>query len=155
MPTLTSRVFDTSQAMQACCGCPVTADGLLTLSISGSLALNPAASGQILNDGSIRIIPTLPNAKPPQPPQTTYTYIGCDTATSVCCDPTAVSTDYQLIPGSKLVAWAQHVQTTQTTETAFEAAPADPSDYGGLPTACDGIVKAGSGAGVCTCPSGT
>src|SRR5208282_4891158 len=34
-------VFDTSQAMQACCGCPVTADGLLTLSITNQLSDDP------------------------------------------------------------------------------------------------------------------
>ena len=58
-------VFNTAQAMQACCGCPVTTDGLLTLSISGNLALNPTATGTILHDGSIRIVSTSPNAFPP------------------------------------------------------------------------------------------
>ncbi len=28
-------VLNTDQAVEACCGCPITADGLLTLSISG------------------------------------------------------------------------------------------------------------------------
>ncbi|MGC2761212.1 MAG: hypothetical protein WA206_07870, partial [Candidatus Binatus sp.] len=34
-------VFDTSQAMQECCGCPLTADGLLTLSITNQLVQQP------------------------------------------------------------------------------------------------------------------
>ena len=48
-------VFDTAQNMQACCGCPLTADGLLTLRISANLAPNPVGSLSILMDGSIRI----------------------------------------------------------------------------------------------------
>ena len=51
-------VLDTDEALQACCGCPITADGLLTLSISGNLAPNPLATGQLLHDGSIRILST-------------------------------------------------------------------------------------------------
>src|SRR5208282_2502559 len=34
-------VFDTSQAMEECCGCPITADGLLTISITDNLAQQP------------------------------------------------------------------------------------------------------------------
>ena len=55
-------VFDTDQAMQACCGCPITADQLLTLSISQDIAPNPTARGTLIQDGSIRILATEPNA---------------------------------------------------------------------------------------------
>jgi len=34
-------VFDTSQAMEECCGCPITADGLLSISITDNLAQQP------------------------------------------------------------------------------------------------------------------
>ncbi len=33
-------VFNTEQSLQACCGCPLTADGLLTLNITTQLAGN-------------------------------------------------------------------------------------------------------------------
>src|SRR5580700_11017302 len=49
-------VFDTAQNLQSCCGCPLTADGLLTLQISANLAPNPVGSQSILMDGSIRIV---------------------------------------------------------------------------------------------------
>src|SRR5579862_5321660 len=57
-------VFDTAQNMQSCCGCPLTADGLLTLRISANLALN-AVGSSFLQDGSIRILSTSPNVTSP------------------------------------------------------------------------------------------
>src|SRR5579862_7343277 len=61
-------VFDTAQNLQSCCGCPLTADGLLTLRISLNLAPNTVGgTGGPLFDGSLRIISTLPNATPPLP----------------------------------------------------------------------------------------
>jgi hypothetical protein len=149
-------VFNTEQSMQACCGCPLTADGLLTLSISSSLAGNPVALGQIVHDGSIRIIPSLPNATPRPAGASLPAYEGCDSATGVCCDPTAASTGNQLIPGSKLVAWGDHIQNTQITEKKFEANAPTPEELNdGLPGACAAITRLGSGQGDCICPSGS
>src|SRR5579863_4703657 len=59
-------VFDTAQNLQSCCGCPITADGLLTLRISANLALN-AVGSSFLQDGSIRILSTSPNVTSPPP----------------------------------------------------------------------------------------
>ncbi|MFZ0246680.1 MAG: hypothetical protein WAL68_13475, partial [Candidatus Binatus sp.] len=151
-------VFDTSQAMEECCGCPLTADGLLTLSITNQLAQQPVgdavAGVNALEDGSIRILSTLPNATPGDP---VGNEVYCDPTTSVCCDPTGTNGPAgvgTLTPGSELVAWGQHIQTTQTTEDQFEVAPAEPSDFDGLPVACAGLVAAGSGSGLCICPFG-
>ena len=109
-------VFDTAQNMQACCGCPITADGLLTLQISSNLAPNPVGSLTILMDGSIRIVSTLPNSIPGLPPGPD---IYCDPATRVCCDPAASLTGNTLTPVSELVALASHIQGTQITESEF------------------------------------
>ncbi len=175
-------VFDTSQAMEECCGCPLTADGLLTISITNDLAAFPVGDATAginsLSDGSIRILSTVATFPP-----STWTlsgdtippYVGCDTANSICCDPTGSYNgrggldDSTLTPGNELVAWGQHIQTTQTTETEFEVASRplvsgaieagtdsdnvlDP-DFDGLPQACSGITTSGSGAGVCICPT--
>src|SRR5580693_3094398 len=110
-------VFDTAQNMQACCGCPITADGLLTLQISTNLAPNPVGSLTILMDGSIRIVSTLPNSIPGLPPGPD---IYCDPATSVCCDPAATLDGNTLTPASELVAWASHIQDTQIAESEFQ-----------------------------------
>jgi len=151
-------VLNTEQSLQACCGCPVTADGLLTLNITTQLAGNPVALGKLLQDGVIRILSSLPNAVPPpatNPPPAVADYIGCDSNTQVCCDPTAAGTDFTLTPGSELVAWGDHIQNTQITETVFEAdIPSALELNHGLPEACAEIVKLGSLQGTCTCPTG-
>src|SRR5579863_7585309 len=109
--------FDAAQNMQVCCGCPITADGLLTLQISTNLAPNPVGSSSILMDGSIRILSTLPNSIPGLPPGPD---IFCDPSTSVCCDPAASLTGNTLTPASELVAWASHIQNSQITESEFQ-----------------------------------
>jgi hypothetical protein len=161
-------VFNTEQSLQACCGCPVTADGLLTLNITTQLAGNPVALGKLLQDGVIRIISTLPNAVPPPatvPPSTPAEYIGCDSNTQVCCDPTAVPADTDsdsTVTSNQLVAWGDHIQNTQITETEFDSAsaleigaePEEDYDPYGLPEACGAIVRLGSLQGTCTCPTG-
>ena len=148
-------VFNDAQAMQACCGCPVTADGLLTLNITVQLAANPVATGTLLHDGTIRILSSLPNDTPPAPGDSLPSYEFCDSATSVCCDPTAANTGFTLTPANELVAWGGHIQTTQITETEFMADVPDATELNdGLPEACDDIVRLGSSQGTCTCPAG-
>ena len=162
-------VLDTDQALQTCCGCPITADGLLTLSISGNLAPNPLATGQLLHDGSIRILSAAPNATfngnlvtPP--------FESCDTVNGVCCDPTGSGGSEALTPVHELVAWATHVQNTQITEQVFEVIAGsltfdgagnvhpdtpvelDP-DFANLPESCADTIRLGSGQGFCTCGS--
>ena len=146
-------VFNVAQAMQACCGCPVTADGLLTLNVTTQLANSPAATQALLHDGTIRILSSLPNASLP-----TSTSIpdgwGCDPRTGVCCDPTAASTGFTLTPGNELAAWATHIQNTQVTETEFQSDVPDSDELGQLPAACADTLDVGSGTGICTCPTG-
>ena len=149
-------VLDTDQALQACCGCPITADGLLTLSIGGNLAPNPLATGQLIHDGSIRILSAAPNANPVKlvvtPP-----FEGCDAVTGVCCDPTGNGGAEALSLTPELVAWANHVQNTQITEENFEAAARLTGGYGkkydpaSLPESCADTIRLGSGQGFCTC----
>ena len=145
-------VLNTDQAVEACCGCPITADGLLTLSISGNLAPNPVASGKILHDGSIRILSTAVNSAITG--LTLPRGVNCDAVTGACCDPTAGGGAKPLVPQLDLVAWANHVQNTQITEAEFQATPSAESDLTSLPSACAFAIEAGSGQGVCTCGTG-
>ncbi len=155
-------VFDTDQALQACCGCPVTADALLTLSITQNLAPNPTATGQLLQDGSIRILSTFQNATSVGvPPSEIPPFEGCDSRTGICCDPTANGGSAVLTPANELAAWGTHVQDTQITEQNFQVSvpllldppPPPAPDFDQLPVACANIVELGSGQGVCTCGS--
>jgi hypothetical protein len=70
-------VFDVSQGLQECCGCPITTDGLLTLNITSDLASSAVAfpDSGILTDGVIRELSTYgteigPYAYDPQLEQT-------------------------------------------------------------------------------------
>ena len=144
-------VLNTDQALQACCGCPITADGLLSLSISSNLAPNPLATGSILHDGSIRILATEINAAITGLVEPRG--VNCDPVTGACCDPTADGGAKPLIPEPELVAWANHVQATQLTETVFQTTTLG-SDLTNLPSLCAFTVRAGSGQGACTCGTG-
>jgi len=138
-------VFDTDQALQACCGCPITADQLLTLSITSDLAPNPTARGTLIQDGSIRILATAPNATF-NPHLQTPAFENCDTTNGVCCDPAD-----PLTPENELVAWANHIQNTNMTETNFSTDTPDAEELASLPEVCHFITQAGSGQGVCNC----
>jgi len=155
-------VFDTAQNLQSCCGCPLTADGLLTLQISANLAPNPVGSQSILMDGSIRIVSTLPNVTSPPPFTPSFPGEFCDPAASVCCDPAATLSGGTLVTGSEVTAWAGHIQNTSITESEFLVddptvgnIPGEPPgpELTALPTACADITQLGSGTGTCTCPT--
>ena len=144
-------VFDTSQSLQACCGCPVTADGLLTLNISTQLAANPVSPP--LQNGSMRIVPTLPNFIEPFP-DNLPPGVNCDLNTSVCCNPTGSDTGNSLTPSGVLQAWSQHIQNTAITESEFQRHTPDSVELSdGLPEACADITQLGTGQGACTCPT--
>src|SRR5208282_1449873 len=145
-------VFDTSQALQECCGCPITADGLLTLNITDDLAASPAAGGNLLVDGSIRILSANP-AVASSPPSSKPPGTNCDLRSGQCCDPTGTTANLAL--RRTLRAWGGHVQDTASTETAFEDVPIAPGDAGALAEACDSIVRLGAGQGTCSCGTGS
>jgi hypothetical protein len=148
-------VFDTAQDLQACCGCPITADGLLTLSISGNLAPNTVGSSSILHDGSIRIVPTRANASKSPFDDSLLPGENCDPATNLCCDPAGRSAGNTIASASRLVAWAQHIQSSQITESEFQTLAPTPVELnGGLPQACADILQLGTGQGSCTCHPG-
>jgi hypothetical protein len=106
-------------------------------------------------DGSIRIMPTFPNATPPAPGDSLFPGENCDASTAVCCDPAGRSAGNIVAPGSKLVAWAQHIQSAQITESEFQTnAPTAVELNDGLPQTCADITALGTGTGQCTCPGG-
>jgi hypothetical protein len=57
-------VFDDNEQLQACCGCPVTPDGLRTLSVTNNLTSKFGVSKADLNAGVIKVISSLPNFVP-------------------------------------------------------------------------------------------
>ena len=134
-------VFDSTQEMLECCGCKVTANGILQLSILKDLTQDPLTGFPAPNSGVIKLVSGLAGK---------------------VCDPTSVVTY------PTLLAWQTHVQqptqgTFVTTEDAFKAAPLktdkemapDPAlvEFDFLQQACSFVIYLGSGKGVCKCGS--
>jgi hypothetical protein len=126
-------VFDAKQELSECCGCFVSANGLMTLSVNADLVSNPLL-GTKLRTGVIKIVSSLPNDP---------------------CDPTSInlfSTDANLT----LRAWSTHIQnkvgvTYPETEGESQAAPLGLGELTDLEEDCTVLRELGSGAGACSC----
>jgi hypothetical protein len=124
-------VFDANQQLSQCCGCFISANALLTLSVNNNLTNNPLL-GTKLKTGVIKIVSSR-NAKP--------------------CDPTAIC------PQATLRAWATHIQNKvgtafPMTEGESQAAGLGAGEQADLAEDCTVLEELGSGAGVCKCPPG-
>ena len=125
-------VFDQHQVLNECCGCSVSDNGLLTLSLLNDLTAN-TLTGNLPQAGMIEVV----SSDPTQNPQ---------------CNPGS------LAPTGIIVGWETNAQpngdgTFQETETSFTQVP-----LGGegtiLQNECSYLKQLGSGAGICTCGSG-
>jgi hypothetical protein len=136
-------VFSADQQMAECCACPITADGLLTLSLNSNLTGNPLTSVSP-SSGMIKLVSTIP--------------------VGGACDPTASSIMPAVVQTATeagsvapdLRAWESHlVQTTPgtlfTTESEFAKAPLSEDEAAFLPYTCRFVQYLGSGKGVCSC----
>jgi hypothetical protein len=61
-------VFDDTEQLQTCCGCPVTPDGMRTLSVVNDLTFDFGVNKANLTAGVIDIISSKPNFTPGNPP---------------------------------------------------------------------------------------
>ena len=120
-------VFEPDQQMAECCGCLITPDGLLTLSINTNLTSNPLTP-VILIDGAIKIVSSGAGA-------------GCNAA-----KPT---------PVAGIRAWGTHIQAAGVvTETEFTDSTLSTGELNLLKNKCSSIQSNGSGFGLCNCGSG-
>jgi len=164
-------VFDDIEEMQACCGCPVTPDGLRTLSVINNATKNFGVNRGNLNAGVIDIVSNpinffSTNAKIPLPPQ-----IGPVAGSALACDPsgsygsTVGATSVPLTPEPGLVAWESHTEgmvpvpatstlTKGVSVEEFEFAPVDTVHLSEIQSFCLFLITNGSGTGACSCGSG-
>jgi hypothetical protein len=124
-------VFDANQEMSECCGCFLSANGLLTLSVNNNLTSNPLL-GTRLHTGVIKTVASV-LANP--------------------CDPTKIT------PTPTLRSWATHIQNKvgtafPETEGESQAATLGAGELADLAEDCTVLRELGSGAGVCSCPPG-
>jgi hypothetical protein len=131
-------VFTPDQQMAECCGCALTPDALLTLSVVNDLTDNPLTRVTPVT-GAIKIVSSTgaPSCNPAKP-----------------------------VPTAGVRAWATHVQgevlgsaphtnvANFLTETAFSDGVLSAGELKLLENKCGAIRNNGSGFGICTCGTG-
>jgi len=166
-------VFDDNEEQQACCGCPVTPDGLRSLSVINDLTSNLGVNGANRSAGVIEIITSPLNFKynsgTPVVPG-----INKDTnGQNFACDPSfaqgaaiGAGTGINVaIPSPGMRAWENHTESiaptapasgfvTALSEEKFATSTLDGSEAINLTTNCARQFANGSGTGVCTCGAG-
>jgi hypothetical protein len=125
-------VFDTAEEMQECCGCEVTANGYLDLSVNSNLLANILDHGTKPTRGILKEVSS--------------------TVSPGGCNPV----DYAALDGIK--GWLTHVQkgatsgTFSLTETPLTDAFLSASEYDfNLRETCSFVQSLGTGTGVCSC----
>jgi hypothetical protein len=125
-------VLSPDQQLAECCGCRLTPDGLLTLSINNDLTSNPLTP-VTLHTGDIKIV-------------SSFGY-------STGCNPS------KPVPTAGIRAWATHIQNASgsflaVTETEFSDSTLSAGELAQLVGKCKAILNNGSGFGVCSCGVG-
>jgi hypothetical protein len=141
-------VLDTSQELQSCCSCPVTADGVISQSINNNL-LGNVLTVKVNNNGVIKVLSTATATGGPSECNASAQYTGAPT------------------PGIR--GWITHIQVgptpiedarfraraiaaeAQITEDDLKDANYTTFETGDLQLECQYLIRLGSGHGVCSC----
>lgn len=125
-------VFSADQEMSECCGCKITPNGLLTLSLNNDLTSNPL-TGRAFTRGTVEVVASDLTGNP-----------GCDPAL--------------LKATGKLTVWTTHIQAVTIGELPVVGGSqsSGPPDNAFIPpeTLCQFVQELGSGQGICTCGTG-
>jgi hypothetical protein len=122
-------VFDQNQELNECCGCPISHNGMRTLSLLKDLTAN-TLTGKKPRAGEIKVVPS----DPAQNPQ---------------CDPVASA------PTGVILAWGMNAQVPgATTETEYAMVPLSDGEETILVNLCSFVKQLGGGHGICSCGSG-
>jgi hypothetical protein len=127
-------IFDASEELGECCGCPLTPNQLLSDSVETILNGGWEISGGTPEQGVIQIVSALPNFGPYCLPYAAYT------------------------PTANLDGWLTHAEAVGSiaglTEVGLkDNGTADATEASFLIAECGDIVSNGSGFGFCTCPT--
>jgi len=169
-------VFDDIEEIQACCACPVTSDGLVTLSVLGNLTDNLAVKGGNRVAGVVALFSSLPlppqDSTQPIPNGAVY-----DPVLNLECDPgcgflgggsQCVAVDDPSIGTTALRAAMNHTESMAPTSAPFQfvtgtaveefqpsfiPAGDNPPDLVNLIEGCGTLQANFTGSGICTCPS--
>ena len=128
-------VYDPSEEVVACCSCPVTPNGLVSLSAQKDLIINPLTRG---NPTSIviKLLATVP--------------VGGTCNNSALLAGTVTTTPGMAAWGTTLHAdTSAAAGTFAVTETAFTPSTLSPGEFARLAYGCGVVANVGSGFGIC------
>jgi len=136
-------VFDDDEEPGECCGCPLSPNKLLTLSVKNQLTADWEVNGNDFDNGVIKIVSAVPNG-------------GVSPAALGGCDPSIPYTQTPNLVGSILkpqtVATAETTTLKSLTETnMFEEGAPDATEATLLINECAFFVAHGTGRGICNC----
>jgi len=142
-------VFDDDQEPGECCGCPLSPNKLLSLSVVRNLTNNWEVNGNDFDNGVIKIVSALPNnTNTPTHPTACLSSRGCNGG----CDPTFEYFESPALVGSILkdqIIADQGVATLTETNMFQEGSP--DAELSSLITECAFFAAHGSGHGICNC----
>jgi len=143
-------VLDDDEEMVACCGCPITSAGLLTISVDHNLLADPILSSGApdgIEDGAVAILATLPTGASPE----------CAPGNVPGFTPAAATANLLgSITHNQIIGANFGGSTSGLTEIGlFDDANGDSANVTYLENECSALVGNGSTAGVCTCGFGS
>jgi hypothetical protein len=148
-------IFDASEEMGCCAGCPLTPNQLLQDSVETIIGSSWEIAGGTPAQGVIQIVSALPNSGSPVG--------GATAALEEIEDPCNPAVAYT--PTANLNGWITHAQVIPVSPGSPTAIPgitevsltdngaADATEAAFLISECGDILSNGSGKGVCNCPT--
>jgi hypothetical protein len=134
-------VFDDDEEPGECCGCPLSPNKLLTLSVRNQLTANWEVNGNDFDNGVIKIVSAVPNG-------------GTSPAALAGCDPSIPYVQTPDLVGTivKPQTISNDVTVTSLTENnMFEEGAPDVTEAALLINECAFFVAHGTGKGLCNC----
>jgi hypothetical protein len=127
-------IFDQDQQMSECCGCTVSQDGLLTLSLNKNLLNNPL-TGVPSKSGTVMLV-------------------AADQASNASCNASGMT------PAGTVLAWSTHLPQSKSglmssAEEPFSNSPLSATLSSALQAQCSFVQQLGSGQGLCSCGGGS
>jgi hypothetical protein len=131
-------VFDDDEEPGECCGCPLSPNKLLSLSVENQLTSNWEVTSNDFESGVIKIVSALPNG-------------GGSPAAHSGCDPSVSYTQTPALVGTILRTEKIGSVTSLTETEMFEEGAPDAVEAANLISECAFFVAHGSGKGICNC----
>jgi len=160
-------VFDADQEMGECCGCPITSNGLLAISVETDLTDNWEVSVLDTGAGVIDIVDALPNnlgCADHASSDGNFTTVGDGSDVDACniapeatvagtgCDPSLAYTQTPNLSG--YITHNQDISSSfgLTEVDLVDEGTADTTEQNFLTAECGDILGNGTGTGFCHCP---